>query len=424
METNRVSHTEQKQDIVIVGGGIIGIACAHYLTEAGMKVTVLDKGSLAGACSQGNCGYICASHILPLTEPEALWTGLRSLFNPQAAFRIRPTLRPELWMWMLQFMRRCNHRQMLTAGKALKALLESSLQEYHQLVEREKLDCEWEEKGLLFVFKDEPGMEHFAKMDRFIAEHFGVSAKRIAGSELPAMDAALRPGLTGAFHYPDDASVRPDRLSSEWVENLRARGVTFIENCSLHSVEKSDGHIRAIETSNGRIEAEHFVFATGAWSAKLAPHLGCRIPIEPGKGYSVTMARPAICPSHPMLFPEKRVGVSPFKGGYRLGSMMEFTGFDDSIPEHRIRQLCSSAEDYLIEPHTETILETWYGWRPMTWDSLPIIGQVPKLQNGYLATGHNMLGIATATGSGRLLSELVLGKPPHIDPAPYSPGRF
>jgi len=419
-----MTDTTHRNDVVIVGGGIIGIACAHYLTEAGMKVTVIDRGSMAGACSQGNCGYICASHILPLTEPEALWTGLKSLFNPKAAFRIRPTLRPELWMWMLQFMRRCNHRQMLVAGAALKALLESSLQEYHQLIDREKLACEWQQKGLLFVFKGESGMQQFAEMDRFVTEHFGVSANRIDGTALPEFDAALRPGLTGAFHYPNDASLRPDLLNSRWIENLRAKGVTFVENCSLNTVEKAGGALRALHTSNGRLEAERFIFATGAWSAKLAPLLGCRIPVEPGKGYSITMARPALFPSHPMLFPEKRVGVSPFEKGYRLGSMMEFSGFDASIPDRRIQQLRSSAEDFLVEPHADPVLNTWYGWRPMTWDSLPIIGQVPNLKNSYLATGHNMLGLATAAGSGRLLAELIQGKPTHIDPEPYSPRRF
>ena len=419
-----MTDTTHRNDVVIVGGGIIGIACAHYLTEAGMKVTVIDRGSMAGACSQGNCGYICASHILPLTEPEALWTGLKSLFNPKAAFRIRPTLRPELWMWMLQFMRRCNHRQMLVAGAALKALLESSLQEYHQLIDREKLACEWQQKGLLFVFKGESGMQQFAEMDRFVTEHFGVSANRIDGTALPEFDAALRPGLTGAFHYPNDASLRPDLLNSRWIENLRAKGVTFVENCSLNTVEKTGGALQALHTSNGRLEAERFIFATGAWSAKLAPLLGCRIPVEPGKGYSITMARPALCPSHPMLFPEKRVGVSPFEKGYRLGSMMEFSGFDASIPDRRIQQLRSSAEDFLVEPHADPVLNTWYGWRPMTWDSLPIIGQVPNLKNSYLATGHNMLGLATAAGSGRLLAELIQGKPTHIDPEPYSPSRF
>jgi len=166
------------------------------------------------------------------------------------------------------------------------------------------------------------------------------------------------------------------------------------------------------------------VFAVGAWSAKLAPMLGCRIPVEPGKGYSVTMARPSVCPAHPMLLPEEKVGVSPFKKGYRLGSMMEFSGYDSSIPAHRIDHLRHAAEHYLVEPHADPVLETWYGWRPMTWDSLPIIGQVPHLENSYLATGHNMLGMAVASATGLLLKELMQGESPHIDPAPYSPGRF
>jgi len=189
-------------------------------------------------------------------------------------------------------------------------------------------------------------------------------------------------------------------------------------------VQKSGATIKALETSQGLIAADRFVFAVGAWSARLAPLLGCRIPVEPGKGYSVTMGRPTVCPEHPMLLPEEKVGVSPFREGYRLGSMMEFTGFDTSIPPQRIEQLRRSAEHYLVEPYADPVLETWYGWRPMTWDSLPIIGPVPNLENSYLATGHNMLGMAIASASGLLLKEIILGESPHIDPTPYSPNRF
>lgn len=410
--------------VIIVGGGIVGIACAHYLSKSGMKVTVIEKDGMAGACSQGNCGYICASHILPLTEPEALWTGMKSLFNPKAAFRIKPSLRPALINWLLQFARRCNYKQMLVAGKALKAILESSMQEYNQLVEEENLACEWQKKGLLYVFQNESALNHFAQTDRFITEHFGVAATRIEGGDLTAFESALKPGLAGAYHYPNDASVRPDLLNSQWIERLRARGVEFIEQCSLTGVRKEGGRLKVLETSKGTLEADRYVFATGAWSAKLAPLLGCRIPIEPGKGYSVTMARPSVCPTHPMLLPEMKVGVSPFEKGYRLGSMMEFSGFDASIPARRIQQLRDSAEPYLIEPYADPVLETWYGWRPMTWDSLPIIGQVPNLANSFLATGHNMLGVATASATGLLLAELMQGKTPHIDPVPYSPDRF
>jgi D-amino-acid dehydrogenase len=116
--------------------------------------------------------------------------------------------------------------------------------------------------------------------------------------------------------------------------------------------------------------------------------------------------------------------VTPFDDAYRLGSMMEFVGFDQSIPDKRIQQLKRSAEPYLKQPWTEEIFETWYGWRPMTWDSLPVIGQAPGLDNVFLATGHNMLGLSLAPSTGRLLAEIVTNKKTHVDPAPYSPDRF
>lgn len=419
-----MTNPTRNESIIIVGGGVIGLACAHYLQEAGKMVKIIEEGSLAGACSSGNCGYICPSHVLPLTEPSAIWTAVKSLFNPKAAFRIRPSLRPAFWNWMLQFLLRCHHGQVLKGGRALQPLLESSAREYNSLLENTLSGCDWEKNGLLYVFKNSSELEQFAGIDRFITEQFGIAAQRIGGSDLPEMDPALKPGLAGAFHYPDDTSLRPDLLNARWIDHLQHRGVELIDQCSLTGLHPSGATIQSIETTRGTMEADQFVFATGAWSSRLAQFLECRIPVEPGKGYSVTMPRPPICPTYPMLFPEKKVGVSPFKEGYRLGSMMEFSGFDSTIPAHRIEQLRQSAEDFLVEPYTDPILEIWYGWRPMTWDSLPIIGQVPRMENGFLATGHNMLGLAMATGTGRLVAELVQGIDTHIDPEPYSPKRF
>ena len=124
-----------------------------------------------------------------------------------------------------------------------------------------------------------------------------------------------------------------------------------------------------------------------------------------------------------MLFPEHRVGVTPFPDGFRLGSMMELAGFDATVPARRIRQLVESARCYLHEP-AGAVRETWSGWRPMTWDSLPIIGHVPGLDNAVLATGHHMLGMTMAPATGRLVAEVLSGGDPHIDPAPFSPQRF
>jgi len=414
----------QQQDVIVVGGGIIGIACAHYLQRTGLRVTVIDQSTIGGACSHGNCGYICPSHVLPLTEPGAVGMAIKSLFNPHAPFRVKPRLSPALWNWMWQFARRCTHQQVLTAGVHLQAILDSSMAEYRRLMAEDALDCEWKEHGLLYVLQTARGMRSFAETDKLLSEHFGVPAKRIDGADLPQFDPALKPGLAGAYHYEHDTSVRPDKLNASWRQRLEARGVTFIEQCQLQRIHKSAGRIVALETSRGEMRAERIVFALGAWSPKIAAELECSIPIEQGKGYSVTMSRPDPCPQYPMLFPEHRVGVSPFEGGYRLGSMMEFAGYDTSIPERRIQQLRDSAEPYLITPCGAGPVSTWYGWRPMTWDSLPIIGRVPQLANAFLATGHNMLGMSLATATGRLMAELMQGQTPHIDPQPFSPQRF
>lgn len=414
----------QSETVIVVGAGIVGIACAHYLSKAGFRVTVIDQGAIAGACSHANCGYICPSHVLPLTEPGAIGMAIRSLLNPRAPFRVKPQLSPALWNWMWQFARRCNHRQMLIAGKHLQTILDASIDEYRKLIPEQSLNCEWKENGLLYVLQTERGMQHFSETDQLLTEHFGVSARRIDGEELPAFDPALKPGLAGAFHYPGDASVRPDLLNAQWATRLAERGVQFVEHCELLGIQKSSGQLSALQTSQGELGADHIVFATGAWSSRWSADLECRLPVQPGKGYSITMSRSEPCPRYPILFPEHKVGVSPFDGGYRLGSMMEFSGYDTTIPEHRIQQLRDSAKPYLVAPVDGAAQETWFGWRPMTWDSLPIIGRLPKLANAFVATGHNMLGLTLAPATGRLIAEMLTGQATHLDASPYSPERF
>ena len=414
-----------KDSVVVVGGGVIGIACAHYLSRAGMEVTVIEKDSLAGACSHGNCGYVCPSHVLPLTEPEAISMALKSLLKPNAPFRVKPRFSPALWRWMLEFARRCRHESMMVAGAALKSILDASMGEYRRLVSQDGVEAEWQDEGLLYVLKTDRGMEGFARTNALLRDGFNVKAQRIEGADLPGFEPSLRSDVAGAFFYEGDAHLRPDVLNRNWVSHLKTAGVRFVEQCELQRVQRRKDGVGGLQTSRGEIRADRFVFAMGAWSQHLGRSLGCPIPVEPGKGYSITMRRPEICPQHPILFPEHKVGVTPFEEGYRLGSMMEFVGFDDRIPAKRIQQLRDSAKPYLLDPYAEDpTAEEWFGWRPMTWDSLPIIGPVPRLKNAFLATGHNMLGLSLAPSTGRLLTELMVGEEPHIDPQPFSPSRF
>jgi D-amino-acid dehydrogenase len=410
--------------VVIVGGGIIGVVSAWYLNREGWSVTVLDRKKIGAACSHGNCGLVCPSHVLPLTEPGAFKAAIKALLTPNSPFRIKPRMDPALWSWLWNFSRRCNHDAMVRSAHAIQALLASAMREYEQLVHTERIECEWQTKGLLFAYLDAAELDRYENTNQLLSEHFGEPATKLNAEQTVALEPALNPSIAGSWYYEHDAHLRPDILINSLRQRLEEQGVVFVEDCALTRIEGMGSEARAAETSQGSFTADAFLFACGAWSPQLKDQVGCKIPIEPGKGYSITMPRPQSCPTIPLIFPQHRVAVTPMQTGYRLGSIMEFAGYDESIRPERLQLLRSGAQPYLREPYCEPELETWYGWRPMTYDSLPVIDRTPRWQNAWVATGHNMLGLSMAPSSGRLISELMSEKTPHIDPAPYALSRF
>lgn len=404
---------------IVVGAGIIGTACAYYLSRAGWKVTILDKGAFGQGCSHGNCGFVCPSHVLPLAMPGAVGMALRSLFQKNSPFYIKPRLDPALWGWLFRFLRRCNRDDMLHAGQAIHALLHSSRRLYDELMETEALQCEWQTRGMLFIFRDPAHMEHYAVTDDLLRERFGLASRRLDGEELVDLEPALKPGLAGAWHYPNDAHLRPDRLLSSWRQVIESRGVEVREHCSVEAFLREGKRARGVRTASGEMTADAVVVATGAWTPFLNKHLGCKVRIQPGKGYSITMARPSICPAIPLIFEEDRVAVTPMDTGYRLGSTMEFAGYDATLNRARLDILRHAAPLYLREPFGEPVTEEWFGWRPMTATGLPIIDRSPLMENVLIAAGHNMLGVAMAPATGKLVAELLSGAAPHVDTAEY-----
>ena len=410
--------------VLIIGGGVIGIACAHFLNDAGFRVTVIDKGRIGGGCSHSNCGLVCPSHVLPLAEPGAIGSAIGALVRPGGAFRIRPRLSPTLWRWMYKFARRCNKDDMLRSGRAIQPLLASSMQLFESLVDREGLDCEWQKQGLMFVYQDQKPLDAYEPVNQLLSNEFNEPARRMDGNELQRFEPALRDGLAGAWYFEHDAHLSPERLLASWRQLLDRRGVRFVEDCTLEGFEEAEGTVAAVRTSAGSMAADWFVAALGAWTPQLASVLRCRVPIEPGKGYSLMMARPAVCPVTPMIFPQHRVAVTPLQTGMRLGSIMEFSGYDSSIRPARLRMLAAGASNYLREALPSRHSDEWFGWRPMTYDSTPVIGRCPSFSNVLLATGHNMLGLSMAPATGRLIAELIRGVQPHIPVAPYAVDRF
>jgi len=414
----------QNGKVIVAGAGLIGAASAWFLQRAGWHVTMLDQGRFGRGASHANCGFVCPSHVLPLAGPGAVRSSLKALMQPNGPLKIRARWDPALWTWLFRFARRCNLKDMLEAGHALQPLLQSSRQLYEELITTEGLDCEWEARGMLFVFRTPAAMEHYAETDKLLSQEFNLPARRIEGDELTALEPALKPGLAGGWFYETDAHLRPDRLMAEWRRILEARGVVVQENSPVLGFKQSQGKVVAAITPKGEQTADAFVLATGAWSRQLGRQLGCVLPIEPGKGYSMTMPRPARCPTYPLIFEEHRVAVTPMRSGYRLGSTMEFAGFDSTLRRERLELLKQGAAVYLHEPCAEPVLEEWFGWRPMTPDSLPIIDRCPRAGNLVIAAGHNMIGLASATATGKLVMELLCNQSPHLEIRPFRATRF
>jgi D-amino-acid dehydrogenase len=309
------------------------------------------------------------------------------------------------------------------AMRARADILHSSALLFDELARKQLIAAEYVQRGVLLVFRTESAMQAYGWVNAQLAP-YGLAAEALTGKALHALEPALRPEVRGAWHHRADRHLRPERLIESWKRSLLGDGVAMEENCGLLRFRLSGERVVGAATAKGEFSADHYVLAAGAWSAAIAQQMGLKLPIQPGKGYSLTMKRPAACPQIPCYLYERRVVATPWPSGYRLGGTMEFSGFSFSLNAARLGALKTAAGEYLREPLGRPVVEEWSGLRPMTYDDLPVIGRAPRFGNLTLATGHGMLGITTAPATGKLVAEIVCAVPPHIDPAPFSPARF
>jgi D-amino-acid dehydrogenase len=410
---------------IVVGGGVIGGLAADHLGRTGWAVTVLDRGAFGAGCSHGNCGYVCPSHALPLAVPGAVWDSFKTLFQKNSPLKLRPLPVLSRLGWFLNFARKCNQIDMLKAAKGVSALLNSSRRLYDQFLTEENVACDWEAKGLLFVFRSKATFDHYAETDELLRTEFHLPAKRFDAKAVLDLEPALMPGsAAGGYLYETDGHLRSDRFMAELKRVLVSKGVQIVENSEVTGLKMDGGKAVAVNTASGDRPADAVVFATGAWTPKLNTVLGCKVPIVPGKGYSITTSRPKVCPAFPLIFEEHRVAVTPFASGFRIGSTMEFAGYDDRLNRDRLQLLRDGAAAYLREPAGDSVQEEWWGWRPMVYDGNPVIDFAPAASNVVIAAGHGMLGLSQATGTGKLVAELLNGEKPHLDANAYSLKRF
>lgn len=413
----------RRDDVLIIGGGVIGLACAWYLLQAGRGVRVVEQGTVGSGSSHGNCGTITPSHAAPLAAPGMIGQALRWMLQPDAPLYIRPRLDPALAGWLLRFARRCNRRDYLQAGRAKGELLNASRRLLDTLLADTGGDCAFSSSGMLYVYREEREWARSRQVVEAMAD-FGIDVETWEGRELEDKEPALLPGLAGALHFPGDACLRPDQYVAGLAQAVRAAGGIIDERCRVTGFDRQGDAVHAVRTERGELRADAVVLAGGAWSAPLARQLGLRLPVQPGKGYSITYSRPELAPRRPLVLEERGVCVTAWADGFRIGSTMEFSGFDSRLNPTRLRALVRGAGEYLHQPEGPRHVEDWYGWRPMTYDDLPVIGAAPGLRNLLLATGHGMLGVSLSAVTGHLVADLLCGREPIVDPAPSSPARF
>jgi D-amino-acid dehydrogenase len=410
-----------------VGGGVIGLACGLALARADRNVRVLDAAEIGCGASHGNCGTITPSHAMPLAAPGTIGRALRWMLTPDAPLYLRPRIDPSLWAWLLRFAGRCNQRDWLATAAAKARLLQASREALPEWIARHALDCQFVAGGTEHVFRDRAALDSFGE-ELHALEEFGIASAHIDAATCLREEPALREGVVGAVRFPGDASLRPDRYVAELARALREAGGDIVEHCEVVGMSQDRDGL-CLSTTNGDVRAKDVLVATGAWSPRLALALSPALKVlgramQPGKGYSITYERPTIAPRRPLVLHERSVCVTTWPDGYRLGSTMEFSGYDATLNRRRLDALERGAREYLREPIGPAKREEWFGWRPMTYDDLPIIGRVPGQAPLWVATGHGMLGVSMSAITAELVADLVTGRAPRIDPVPYRIERF
>lgn len=410
-------------DILIIGGGVIGVCAAYYLAEQGQPVTLVEKSDLCAGSSYGNAGLVASDHAIPLAAPGVLSQGLRWLLDAGSPFYIKPRLDFDLLRWLWRFWAACRTEPMRRTILVLLDMKRASSHLFEQLTTGNDMEFGYEQKGRLFLFRTQAGFEKGLKEVRLLQE-FGVTAQVLDADAVRQLEPNILPAIVGGVHYTGYAHLIPDRFVRELARVAQSRGACLQTGAEVIDFETSGRRISTVVTTRGDFRPNQVVLAAGAWSAVIARKLGLSLPIQAAKGYSVTVKRPPTAPHLPLSLDEAKVAVTPMGDMLRFSSTLELAGLDMSINRRRVAATRRALSDYLPGMENLDLIEIWRGLRPTTPDSLPIIGRSESLENFIVATGHGMLGITHGPITGKLIAQLVAGETPILNPAPFRLERF
>ncbi len=409
--------------VAVIGGGIIGLLSAYHLRKRGADVIVIDKGKAGQACSVGNAGWLVPSIAGPLPSPGLTLKSIKWLLRPDSPLYIKPAAIPSLLGWLWRFNRHCNLKDYEAGFHAVAAFGRTTMSLYDELA-ADGVAFEMEQRAMLFLFHTETEMRPVLDDLRRLEQYGYTRPTELSGRELQQIEPALATDLQCGLRLEGDRYVEPETLCAGLAASLRDAGVEIREDLAAREVIRNGERVTALVCSDGRVQADTFVIAAGAWSGRLAGQCGYHLPVQAGKGYSITVTNPAVEVHHPLYLEDAKIGCTPFRGAFRIAGMMELSGVNLTLDRRRVLALERAVQRYVPNALAGESREEWVGMRPITPDGLPMIGRLPSCSNVYVATGHAMLGVTLAASTGAALAELILEGRSETDLRPFDPGRF
>jgi D-amino-acid dehydrogenase len=413
--------------VIVIGGGIIGLSSAYFLQESGHQVTVIDQTDMTNSCSYGNAGYVCPSHFVPLATPGIVKQGLKWMLNSQSPFYVKPRLDLNLIKWGLKFMKMATAENVEKAAIPLRDYALLSKKWYGHWESLPQFKFAYEHNGLLEIFQTEKAAEHAAHLVHKAHEIGITDTKLLNQQELFALEPNHKINAIGAIHFACDGHLYPNKLMQQLIADLKSKGVIFRTNEEVLSFEKTAGKITSVLTENNKYKSDAVVIATGSWSRELAKKLDMDLLLMPGRGYSITIEDTPYQTKYPSVLVEGRVALTPMDGNkMRFGGTMEITTTDSAPQLNRVVGIIKAVKSFYpdFDIPVPTLDKVWYGYRPCSADGLPYLGRTKKWNNLVMATGHAMVGLSLGAGTGKLVSEIVNEQPTSIDISYYSPERF
>jgi D-amino-acid dehydrogenase len=408
--------------VAVVGGGVIGLACAVELRKRGADVVLVERASLGAGASSGNAGWIVPVFATPLPAPGVVATSIRWMLQPDSPLFIRP--RPDLTLvrWLWSFWRNSNERTFELGLHALSAFSAHALSDFDAL-SADGIEMEISERGVLFLFTEEASADHLRHEIQLMAPYGYAPAEILDHAAVLALEPATAAGVVGGLYVPKERHLRPETLLRGLSERALQLGVDLrTKTPALELVRRGD-RVGSVTTTTESIDADEVVVCAGAWSPRLLGPLGLNVPIQAGRGYGVTVTQPSATLRHPTYLVERRIACTPLDGTLRMAGTMEFAGLDAPPEPRRFASIRRGADQYLNGWRGVSEAD-WSGPRPVTPDGLPMIGRFGAYRNLSIASGHAMLGVTQAPSTAIAIADLLCDGRSRYDIAPFAPGRF